>query len=370
MLSVSCVGQGFSSGSNGSYGPLEVTANATIDLPADGVLHCTTIRVAAGRILQLRRNANNTPAFLLATGDIRIEGSLLVKGGSGNSVMGGEGGPGGFNGGNPASVSTSPGAGYGPGAGKGGPATSSNPAGAVGPASYATLAGGTSTNKGATYGSALLLPLVGGSGGGGTEGTPGLGGGGGGGAVLLASNTRIEVTGAVDADGAGNSTGVLNGGSGGAIRLVAPVVAGNGTLRVVGANGGGAGRIRVDTLNRSGLALNFAPNGVTSVGSMMIVFPDPQPRLDIIEAAGTPIAEGSGPVFIQLPFGSSPERTLRLQARNFRDQVPVTVVLTPDQGTPTRYEVEIDNRTSNPAQVIVPVTLPLNVQVSVDAWTR
>jgi hypothetical protein len=39
--------QPFNSGSDGSYGPLNVTSNTTLQLPPDGIFKCTTITVAA-----------------------------------------------------------------------------------------------------------------------------------------------------------------------------------------------------------------------------------------------------------------------------------------------------------------------------------
>lgn len=360
--------QPFSAGSNGSYGPINITTNTTLDIPLDGIFHATTISVAANRILTFRKNAMNTPVYLLASGDVTITGVIDLQGRNGNNVVGGESGPGGFNGGNPGSVSVPPGAGHGPGAGKGG--VGSRTVDGAGPGAYATVVNVTSTNRGAVYGSALLVPIVGGSGGGGTAGTPGAGGGGGGGAVLIASNTRIDVTGLIDVDGATSSANTDNGASGGAIRLVAPVVAGTATLSANGSGGGGSGRIRVDTLNRTTMSFSFSPVATTSIGSMMLVFPTPLPRLDIIEAAGTPIPVGSGPVIVQLPFGSSTARTVKVQARDFNDLVPISVVLTPDNGTPTIYQTSIDNRTINPAEVTLNVVVPVNVQTAVNAWTR
>jgi hypothetical protein len=200
---------------------------------------------------------------------------------------------------------------------------------------------------------------------------PGVGGGGGGGALLIASNTRITFGsgGLVAAQGGGFGSGAYNGGSGGAIRLVAPVVAGTGTLEVQG-NGAGSGRIRIDTLDRTALNCNLQPQGVASLGSMMLVFPNPTPRLDIVAAAGTAIPVGSGPVFIQLPFGSTSNRTVTVQARDFNALVPIDVVLTPDNGISATYAATIDNQAANPAQVVVNVVVPVNVQTAVHAWTR
>lgn len=367
--------QPFNSGSDGSYGPLNVTVTTNIAAPANGIFNCTTINVSAGATLRFTRNPNNTPVYLLATGNVTVAGTVDVSGGQGNNVVGGPGGPGGYDGGSPGSVSLPPGAGHGPGAGLGG--FNDNSAGGAGGGSFATVGGGTqSTNRGAIYGSGLLVPLIGGSGGGGTVGTPGNGGGGGGGAILIASNTRIDVlgTGRIVANGARRSASAYNSGSGGSIRLVAPVVAGGGQVNARGAagfgEGGGEGRIRIDALTRTDIAFSFDPVSSTSIGSMMLVFPTPLPRLDITEAAGTPIPPGSGPVTIILPFGSATNRTVKVQASNFNDLVPIDVVLTPDNGKPTTYSAEIDNRTTNPGQVTVEVVIPVNVQTAVSVWTR
>lgn len=365
--------QTFSSGSDGSYGPMNITANTTLDLPADGVFHCTTITIASGVTLTFNRNPLNTPVYLLATGAVTVNGDIVVSGISGNNVVGGLAGPGGFNGGNPASVSTPPGDGYGPGAGRAGTAGQGNVAQSAGPGGYAFESSTLSTNKGAAYGSALLIPLVGGSGGGGTDGTPGYGGGGGGGAILIASDSSIQFgnsSAEIKAQG-GNSLNSLyvNGGSGGAIRLVAPLVSGNGALRVDGSNYGSAGRIRIDTLDRSAMSLSFSPAGITSIGSLMTVFPTPAPRLDLIEVAGSTIAPGAPAVFT-LPFGSTPSRTVVVKATDFNSMVPISVVLTPDNGDRVVYEAQIDNSASNPAQVTVNVELPVNVQTAVNVWTR
>ena len=59
--------QTFSSGSDGSYGPMIITNNTTLDMPADGIFHCTTITIASTFNLSFKRNLLNTPVFLLAT---------------------------------------------------------------------------------------------------------------------------------------------------------------------------------------------------------------------------------------------------------------------------------------------------------------
>src|SRR5688500_875128 len=192
---ISAHAQPFQSGSNGSFGAINLTtADLTLDLPPDGVLHCTTVNVGVGRTLRFRRNALNTPAVILATGDVTIAGAIDVQGGRGSASAPGLGGPGGFDGGAPGSVGLPAGDGQGPGGGKGGTVVVDDTA--AGNGSYATASNqGPPAKRGATYGNALLFPIVGGSGGGGAAGNPGWGGGGGGGALLIASSTRITFTG-------------------------------------------------------------------------------------------------------------------------------------------------------------------------------
>jgi hypothetical protein len=290
----------FSSGSDGSLGALNVTDDTTIDLPANGRLNYTTVTVAQGKTLRFKRNALNTPVYLLASGDVIVSGTIDVSGAqapnthSGDAPVGGLGGPGGFDGGKPGfSAEIGPGSGYGPGGARGGlDDVSANGAGG---GSFGTLtrwSQGQNNHGTVLYGSPLLIPMIGGSGGGGSAGNPGFGGGGGGGAILIASSTSITITGTIYARGGQNISSSVNAGSGGAVRLLAPAIHGNGTVDVYG-NGGdgsaGAGRIRADAIDRSDLRLNFAPRELSTVGADMFVFPPKVARLDIIEAAGTTI---------------------------------------------------------------------------------
>ncbi len=363
----------FNSGSNETYGPMNITANTTLDmqtLAPDGIFNCTTINVAAGATLKFTPNSLNTPVYLLATGDVSVSGTIDVSGSMGTGTLGGAGGPGGFSGGNPGNVGLLDGCGHGPGAG---------PVG--GPASYGTTASlnsgyyPTAIVGGVVYGSPLLIPLIGGSGGAGSAGT---GGEGGGGAVLIASNTRIEVSGGVAATSPDlNVRGFFGLGSGGAIRLVAQVVSGNGKLNVNGsqqpytASCGGAGRIRIDCIERRTLALTCVPSLVATIGANMMTFPPNAPHLDITQAAGTNLAVGTdAPVFFMLPPGTSPNQTVTVQASNFGAVVPIRVVLTPDNGSATSYDVQIDNSAAGSASVTVPVVMPVNMQVHIEAWTR
>ena len=103
----------------------------------------------------------------------------------------------------------------------------------------------------------------------------------------------------------------------------------------------------------------------------MVVFPANPPHLDLTQVAGTNITVGTAsPVFFTLPQGSSTNQNVTVQASNFGAQVPIRVVLTPDNGSSSSYDAQIDNTTVNPATVTVPVVVPVNVQVHVNAWTR
>lgn len=369
----------FSAGSDGSDGALSIAVDTVLDLPVDGILNYTTITVAEEATLRFNRNARNSPVYLLATGDILIDGTISVSGGIANQTNGGLGGPGGFNGGQPGLNEFPPGAGLGPGGGLGGEANRDG----AGPGAYlnsGTSSRSTNLQNGTPYGTPLLIPLVGGSGGGGSTGSPGFGGGGGGGGLLLASDTVIEVgeTGRLLAHGGsdGNNNFTFDpkhGGSGGGIRLVSPVVRGTGTIDVTArpSNIAGDGRIRVDAVDRRQLNLTFTPIRSVSVGVLMTVFPQPTPMLDILQVAGQAIPEGTVPAntFI-LPVGLPAEQMIRVQARDFQGLVTVVVRLIPENGNPVEFEGQIDMSTGNPAISDIPVVFPLNIGVNIQVWTK
>lgn len=381
IITVAAQGFSFDSGSDGSFGAINVTEDTTIPLPPDGIINATTVTIAEGFVLDFLPNEFNTPVYLLTTGDVMIAGIVDVSGYAGNNTVGGVGGPGGFPGGNPGSFGVNPGDGEGPGAGKGG--INSTAATGAGSGSYGNKGSNSysgSNNKGDTYGSALLIPIIGGFGGGGSEGTPGFGGGGGG--LIVASNNQIEVaaTGIIHANGGPHAGSSRNGGSGGSVRLIAPKVLGAGKVNCVslqtnrtlfGSNFSGYGRIRIDTIDRTELNLGFDPSGFTSVGANMVVFPSPLPRLDIAEVAGTNVTLGtSNSVFVDLPFNADPNRTVTVRAQDFGKIVNIAVVLQPVNGDRIIYEDSIDNSANNPATKIINVVFPVNTQTKVFVWTR
>lgn len=102
----------------------------------------------------------------------------------------------------------------------------------------------------------------------------------------------------------------------------------------------------------------------------MTVFPTNLPRLDLTQVADTEIPLGSGPVHITLPFGSHTNRNVVVRASHFGATVPLSVVLTPDNGPRQVFDAEVDNTTVNPATLTVPVSFLPNVLTTVQVWTR
>ena len=85
----------FDSGSDGSYGPLNLTEDTILQIPDDGIFHCTTITIGNGINIRFSKNAVNTPVYMLATGDVTIGSSIFhLSGDDSMDAAGGEGGAG------------------------------------------------------------------------------------------------------------------------------------------------------------------------------------------------------------------------------------------------------------------------------------
>jgi hypothetical protein len=210
--------QTFASGSTGADGPLAPSMNPPdnkggcvpfdyngcwLQVPESGVFNFTTIEPGPFTI-RFKPNSRNTPVYLLATGDIRLNAPLDLAG------VGIEPGAGGYYGGD-ARFRT----GFGPGGG-----TEASPSGRwVGPIS--------------------LVPITGGSGGYAVTDGDIFAGGGGGGAIVIASSTQVVINSIVTVAGGGGAHG-NNHGSGGAIRVVSNsiTVGPTGVLNALGGNGG------------------------------------------------------------------------------------------------------------------------------------
>jgi hypothetical protein len=366
-------------GSDGSDGPLILSdsEDRELALPPDGVFNFTTITIGEFSNLTFRRNAMNSPVYLLATGDVVIEGNINVwPPFYHNSESRRIGGPGGFDGGFGGVGNILPGPGFGPGGGL--PKHQVPDAKEAGDASHSILVDDSSdfSTRGAVYGNKILIPIIGGSGGAGrsvSNARTDAFGAGGGGAIVVASSTRIFMTSSGDIHAEGGNDGNTHSGgdgSGGAIRLIAPVIEGSGDLHVNGSLGGGPGRIRIDSLVRVNMNLNLHPREVASFGSNLVVFPDVLPRLSILEAAGRLIPDNStAPVSVTLAPGAPEQQTVKVRARDFDAEVKIAVVLTPNSGERQIFQATIDNRNQNPAEIIVPVNVIANVQTFIHVWT-
>jgi len=347
-------------GSDGSYGAITLASGSgttTLQIPADGIFNCTTISIASGTTLKFVNNALNTPVYLLASGDVLIEGTIDVSGTAANGVIGGVGGPGGFDGGNGGSPGIANGDGHGP---EGGVDTGTT----------------TDRNGGASYLKPLLVPIVGGSGGSGGDNrqTPSAshgGGGSGGGAVVVASNTKIEMACSgriISLAGSRGSNGGL--GARGAVRLIAPVIE-----EVTCSNGANsstsitAEAIRFDAIDKSGIPGISQSAPIRSIGTALFVFPPTVPTLRLTSVAGNTVPAATASVFT-LPTGSPTTQNVVVEATDFTGTtLDIDVQVIPDSGASTIYPATV-NLGANPASVTVPVTLPVNVATRICVWTR
>lgn len=287
--------QVFNSGSTGADGPLIYAANlgqvyfppAGIAPRSSNIYHFTTINVGSGTTVRLSGWVINGPVYWLSQGDVTIAGALDLSGRSGHPPNNA-----------PARAPSEPGAGgYSGGLGhlgNGQNATSGNgPSGGPGPGYRSDIPD--SGAGGAFSGSSYLQPLIGGSGGAGgcRPITNGCGGGGaGGGAILIASTTKITISGTINAGGGVGGANQSGSGGGGAIRLVSNIIANSGNLFVCGgaragvlsAGEGYGGVVRFEGFSLSGNISVGQCSGSLSNGS----------------------AYSSAPYNLALPVGGSP----------------------------------------------------------------
>jgi hypothetical protein len=372
---------GFTAGSNGSLGDVVITNDTNIVLPPDGVLHYRSFTVLSNVNVGFIRNANNTPVYLLSQGDVILTGKLWLTGGGASDTFGALGGPGGFDGGRRGNGSAPAGDGNGPGGGKAGIRNNGSASGSGAGGFMTPGAGGADrpSQHGGIYGNAALIPLIGGSGGGGNELSSG---GGGGGAILIASDTKVEFVnnstgfGHIFAYSGRNDGQVNNQGSGGAVKIVAPWITGQARIHVYGftAPGGTSeGRIRLDAQRYDGLSFpDINPTASLSNGAMMATgLEGGLPQLSVASFAGRDTGTNRfAPLNVVLPNGSATNQSITIRAENFGTLVPVSVVLTPDNGPRIVVPAQIDNRTQNPAVATLNVPVPANVPVQVRVWTR
>ena len=336
----------FSSGSNGADGvfsdsvfPQRCTRSGntiTCLLPDDGIFNFTTVSVPTDVIVafKIKPNSRNVPATILAQGDVNIAGYIVVDGENGGRHFGGVGGPGGFRGGDGGEWLNDPAgkAGDGPGGGGGGSAvTNGADANGGGGGGYftegvsGTSGGPNPAPGGKTYGSKMVLPLIGGSGGGGASALindAGGAGGGGGGAILIASSTKIvfeSIRGDFGIYARGGAAGCSNticggGGSGGAIRLIANTITGNPRLFAHGGSGsgyrgnaGGRGYVRYEAISYDQFRPDFGGADNFSFGRPNPVTLPNNPQLRIVSVGGVNAINPIGSFYADQPDVVVPE---------------------------------------------------------------
>ncbi len=372
----------FDSGSTGADGALTPNVDTEIPLPPNGVFNYTEINIPAGVTVTFTRNALNTPATLLVSGDATIDGVINVSGAAGADTAGagdgsvgddgvpGQGGPGGFRGGD-GGMQAANGANGGPrtaqaGVGPGGGrpcvirfdrADAWQTAGGAFASGSGHFSTGCGVSSAPTYGNEDLLPMVGGSGGSGGFGsasTRGGGGGGGGGALLIAVTGTLTVNGTIAANG-GNGAAVGHNrvqntaqaggaGSGGGIRLVATTLTGNGPIAAVGGNHGvfansivtgtraGNGRIRFEADSYQRTAGTSPAFTLGQPGDLGLVSP-PSLRIASVAGVDAPVAP-TGNADIVLPATITNPVQLVVESTNVPVGNTVNVIVTPPAGTP------------------------------------
>ena len=229
---------------------------------AAGIFHATTdTQITAGNyffelfIIEQGvevRVIGSAPLEIKCKGEVRIDGLLNLNGSAGTSPasfltpgIGGQAGPGGFQGADGVFSIASPVSGLngkGPGYGRGALQMAGTGAG------FATLGTSCQGFGGSVYGDSLLYSILGGSGGASgaapLNGASGAGGGGGGAlSIQSCQQISIGITGSITASGGdgGNSDQFGfpgGGGSGGGILLMSRTIRIDGSLRAIGGIGG------------------------------------------------------------------------------------------------------------------------------------
>jgi hypothetical protein len=307
ILALPTFGQGFSSGSTGADGALNITAaGVTVfnQTPVGGgtVFNFTTINIAAGSTLRLSGQVYSSPLYFLAQGAVTVSGTIDLSGANGNSY-----------GSDPTlRVPSTPGAGgYSGGVGVFGTSPAENGNGPGG-----GTAGGTGCALYGTFtGDQFLVPLIGGSGGAGSG--SGVGGAGGG-AILIASSVSITVTGSINANG-GIPVGGGGYGSSGAIRLAAPSIAGNGPLTAANFSGcsGTYGIVRLEAFQDTYNA-GVVNAQLYEASPFNTFLPTAVPSVQVVSIGGVTVPSSPAGSFTvpDIVLNSSAPLPIQIQAQN------------------------------------------------------
>ncbi len=261
---------------NGST-QLLTSGSYTFDMSTkpDGIWNFTTIDIGSNVLVDFKNNTANTPVRWLASGSVKIEGTLDLSGKKRTEAdlypypagLAGIPGPGGYEGATAGPVGANmkvPGSGPGNGLYTG----------------TTTSANGSFT----TYSNPWIFPLTGGSGAGNVSSFNG--GGAGGGALLIASSDTIIVHGQILSQG-GTQNSISSGvGSSGAVLLQANTISGTGSIT--------AGRIRLEAWERdlSKLILSAASSNYLTNGPPVrpVELGQNPPRLWVNTINGIPVA--------------------------------------------------------------------------------
>jgi hypothetical protein len=366
---------GFLSGSDGSDGALNITADREINLalavprtwdtaspvPGRGVYDAdqwavvfkyTTINIASGATVTFRNHSSGAPIVWLATSNVTINGTVNLNGDNANNHYPAkenpptfaEPGPGGFSGGRRAYNEIFLGSG---GMGPGGAQRGDEDNKYGGDAAYSSEQYGYS---GSPYGNPRVFPLMGGSGGGASypnyraDIIPSIAGGGaGGGAILIATSAAITIpqSGRVSANG--GSGGETGDGSGGGIRLVADrAVTVNGTLQARELFVSTYGRIRLESNQNVDVAdgdIDPDPSIATRTGPVFPGAGKPVLKAVRVDGATVPTDPDAGIETVDVEIENDSERaTVHIEARNIPVGARVTVFVVPARGDLQTYQ--------------------------------
>jgi hypothetical protein len=102
----------------------------------------------------------------------------------------------------------------------------------------------------------------------------------------------------------------------------------------------------------------------------MFVFPPFTNRLDIVQVGSQSIPVGAtNAAQFQLPAGPATNLNITVRASGFTNDVPIRLVVTPQNGTYTSYDAVIPI-SGNPAQTNITVLIPNDTVSTINAWTR
>lgn len=386
ILFVGTVSAGtFVSGSTGADGAFNPTTNyIELQLPPNGIFNFTTVTIPSNVTVAFKKNAANTPVYILATGDVTIAGTINVNGWQATDNFPGRGGPGGYDGGYggiPGMMNGLGGNGLGPGAGIGSPFSSSpgfsGGYSTPGPSPYPEYP------PSAVYGNSRIIPVIGGSGGGGGGAVPststlGYGGSGGGGAILIASSGTMIINGSIIANGGDAALWnyYISGGagSGGAVKLIANAIAGSGTIRASGGskwlNDGGQGRIRMEAYKNSFASITAPP--AYTYGLPGSVFLANTPSLSITSIGGVTVSSNPAASYITpdiaLPSTTTNPVTVALSASNIPLSATITVSAIPQFGAATNVTTTLSG-TDASSTATASVNLATDIASVIMAYT-